>query len=113
MSIDHRRFHARVAEKLLNAANIGSVFEKMGCKGMSQRVAIDGLAKSRPVCGRLYGFLQRLGHKMMPPDHWLAIFAHGARIFGKPFARKDPLPAQHSAYTLDWLATGLQPDKRR
>jgi hypothetical protein len=36
-----------VSQKFLNDAKIGSIFQKMGCEGMSQEVRVDVLIEAR------------------------------------------------------------------
>lgn len=68
MGVDHGRADIAVAEKLLNGANVVSVFHEMCRERMPKGVAARGFGDSRLEAGVSEGPLQHGLVKVMTPD---------------------------------------------
>ena len=87
VSVDHRRFHVLVAEKLLDRPDIVTAFEKLRGEGMTQRVAGGAFGQT--------GFSHRAGNCFLDDGfvNMMASFFAGFRISPAVFLWENPLPA--------------------
>jgi hypothetical protein len=58
MSVDRSGLHVFVSEQFLDSADIVSILEKMGCKGVTERMRGNGLIYFREFSGLFDRFLE-------------------------------------------------------
>lgn len=79
MGVNLCGLYAFMPQQLLYGADIVTVFDKVGCKGMPQRMAACPFLDAASVHGLPHGVLHGFGRHVKTPDH--AIFAVRRKLF--------------------------------
>ena len=66
MGVNHRRGHVRMAQQLLDGADVVAVFKQMGGEGMAKTMAARGFCDARPNSGILERALEDGFVQMVP-----------------------------------------------
>src|SRR5438067_13037507 len=99
--VDHGGLEIRVDEKLLHRADVVTIFEQVGGKGVPQRVTAGGLSESRLTHGRLHGSLHGLLMQVMahryPCVRIAAERGRGEKILPTPLRARVRRSEEHTS----------------